>query len=188
MNQPFEDAFPDQLLTDLPGLGKDPYLRHIASIALPTNEQTTRFSEHVLCAHTWYKHVPGYRAETRLVLYLDLDAGKQRVYDGEGLAGQLRLEPILNQSECWHYSQMPTAEYLERFGHWSFWIEQPGVEGPESRATIQLNDRTMLSVGILVQRYCSCPAAFLLSNTGGILETLQRSLLFFEKARSRQGD
>ena len=80
---------------------------------------------------------------------------------------------------------MPTVEYLERFGHWCFWIEQPDAEGPESRATIQLSDRTMLPVGILVQRYCSCPAAFLLSNTQGVVDALQRGLRFFERARSR---
>lgn len=182
---PSEDAFPEEPLTDLPSLAEDSYLRRIKSIALPTNEQTARFSKHVLGAHSWYKHVPNYPAKTRLVFYLDPDAGKQREYEGEGLTGQVRLRPILDQSDCLHYSLMPTVEFLERFGHWSFWIEQPGAEGPESKATIQLDDRTMLPVGIFVQRYCSCPAVFLLSNSRGVLDALQRSLLFFAKARLR---
>jgi tetratricopeptide (TPR) repeat protein len=200
----FTVAFPHDLaaMEDLPSdaegsglrpidIGTDPYLARVAMLTLPSIEQTGQFAHHVLGAHSWYKHVPNYSAQSRLVFYLDPDAGKQRCYHGEKHDGQFDLEEIVDPSQCWHYSMMLTAEYLQRFGHWSFWIVHPRRAEIEAEAepepSIRLANEHRTAVSGTVTQYCSCPATYLLSRSQAIAATLMRSRAFFEQARMDHG-
>lgn len=71
-------------------------------LPIPTAEQTESFAEYVVGAHSWYKHLPCTPPGAPFVVFLDPNAGRDL-----GAAG-------------FHYSWMPRAEYLAKFGHWHY--------------------------------------------------------------------
>src|SRR5262249_62413076 len=117
-----------------------------AGLPLPTREQTARFGDHVIGAHSWYKRVPGMHHESSLTFFLDPDAGKQLVRRGEVET----VEEIVDESEGWHYSMMPTAEYLARFGHWGYWVDGASgwAEGAGQIGRASCRDRAERSRGV----------------------------------------
>jgi hypothetical protein len=102
------------------------YLQAVAHLPLPTAAQTADFTAHVLGARSWYKHIPRIHPAARLILFLDPDAGTQLIITPNGE----EIHPLLTAEDCWHHSQLPTAEYRRRFGHWSYWIVHPASNDP----------------------------------------------------------
>jgi hypothetical protein len=64
----------------------------------PTEEQLKSFADHVLAAHSWYKHLPP--TGERFVFFVAADAGE----------GYTEAQPR------YHYSWRTTEEYRRRFG------------------------------------------------------------------------
>jgi hypothetical protein len=120
----------------------------VEQLPVPTVRQTRQFADHVAGAHSWYKKLPLWPPGHRFVFYLDPHAGRsftyksrhaepyrggpdqgvERVlgageYRGLGMEGPVRLlvkDFVENDPDLFHYNQMPTAHYRERFGYWNY--------------------------------------------------------------------
>jgi hypothetical protein len=94
------------------------YVEVAKSLPKPTPEQTARFASFVADAHSWYKHLPLY-PKTPFFFFLDPTAGMkfQPGLSGEGGTYVESLEGGI------HYSDMPTAVYRKRFGHWNYHVD-----------------------------------------------------------------
>lgn len=107
------------------------YSELVAQLALPTPEQTARFADHVADNHSWYKHLPFFPPGASFVFFLNPNAGR-----GVREAGGIFSVYDLESADYFHHqSRLATAEYLSRFGHWDYWVdENPRVpeakEGP----------------------------------------------------------
>jgi hypothetical protein len=132
------------------------YLLEVAALPLPTVKQTAAFAEYVAGARSWYKHVPRLDPRSRVVAFLDPNAG---AVSGT-VEGQEHIRAIYDASECWHYSQMPTQEYQQRFGHWTFWVIRPNTDDP---ARVRASDGTWLAVPPEVWHRSGCPVFMLFS-------------------------
>ena len=82
------------------------YAEEVKALPRPTKQQCRNFAEYVAGAHSWYKH-------------LDLK-GEPFYFFLAPWAGRSTTGGELFKEHCWHYSDIPTAEHLERFGHWSY--------------------------------------------------------------------
>jgi hypothetical protein len=102
-------------VTKLPLLTLREYLSLISDIPLPTQQQKENFVEYVSHAHSWYKHLPMDQPGAPFYFFIDKYAGYDRFLQKDGTAF---LEARVN--EGFHYSALPTAEYLEYFGHLAY--------------------------------------------------------------------
>ena len=93
------------------------YAQALAGKGLPTPEQTAAFAEYVSSAHSWYKHLPLTPPLAAFVFYLDPNAGRQivRTKDRRWIYTD-RPEG----EQFFHYNEMPTTEYHQRFGIWNY--------------------------------------------------------------------
>lgn len=103
----------------------DRYRELISRLPIPTEEQTEKFVEYVVGARSWYKHLPRDPPGTRFVVFLDPNAGRAIVHAD----GRPQYRDRVNERERFHYTWMPTAEYLAKFGHW-----QPRSLPPRARS------------------------------------------------------
>jgi hypothetical protein len=99
----FRCGLKDEALKIRASLG---YLEEIRALPRPTKEQCRAFAEYVADAHSWYKHL-GNEGEP-FYFYLAPWAGRGQ--DGKEFFAQ----------DKFHYSDIPTKEHLERFGHWLY--------------------------------------------------------------------
>jgi hypothetical protein len=115
------------------------YLEKMLQLPLPSTEQNERFAEYVTEAHSWYKHLPFFPPGAGFVFYLDHHAGTKVE---RGPAGYVVRE-LHDQRDCWHYSEMITAEYRERFGYWSYWVDDnPRTAGDRAEGPLIFNAET----------------------------------------------
>lgn len=94
----------------------DAYLPLIATLQVPSVEQTERFVLYVAGVHSWYKHLPVLPPGYLFTFFLDPNAGRSLVctVDCEKFVDRT------DEEERFHHSWMLTAEYLEKFGHWNY--------------------------------------------------------------------
>jgi hypothetical protein len=102
-------------VTKLPLLTLRQYLDLISDIPLPTQQQKENFVEYVSHAHSWYKHLPLYQPGAPFYFFIDKYAGYDRFVQKDGTAF---LEARVTKG--FHYSALPTAEYLAYFGHLAY--------------------------------------------------------------------
>jgi len=102
-------------VTKLPLLTLRKYLSLISDIPLPTQQQKENFVEYVSHAHSWYKHLPMYQPGAPFYFFIDKYAGYDRFVQKDGTAF---LEARVTKG--FHYSAVPTAEYLAYFGYLAF--------------------------------------------------------------------
>ena len=100
----------------------------LKSLPVPTPEQTARFADHVADNHSWYKHLPFFPPGASFVVFPNPQAGRGVRADGERFV----VYDIEQGDYFAHHSRLPTAEYLTRFGHWDYWVDDnPRVHDPE---------------------------------------------------------
>ncbi len=99
------------------------YRQVIASLPIPTAEQTESFAAYVVGAHSWYKHLPHDPPGALFVVFLDPNAGRNLVHTADGGAA---YRDRVDERERFHYTWMPTAEYLTKFGHWHYYDHAQG--------------------------------------------------------------
>ena len=102
-------------ITKLPLLTLREYLSLISDIPLPTQQQKENFVEYVSHAHSWYKHLPMDQPGAPFYFFIDKYAGYDRLMQKDGTA---LLEARV--TEGFHYSALPTADYLAYFGHLAY--------------------------------------------------------------------
>lgn len=91
------------------------YRDMLKGVPRPTEVQIQAFSEHVASAHSWYKHLPDAPPGAPFNLYLDPAAGMQFEAGPDGT-----LTASDRAVQGFHYSWIPTARYLQQFGHLAF--------------------------------------------------------------------
>jgi hypothetical protein len=91
------------------------YLALTRELPRPTPSQMEAFALHVSGAHSWYKHLPWYPPGKPFYIYLDPAAGmeRRRSESGDWVVSD-------RQVRGFHYSWLPTADYLDQFGHLAF--------------------------------------------------------------------
>lgn len=93
--------------------------RLLMSLPVPTPEQTARFADHVADNHSWYKHLPFFPPGASFVLFPNAHAGRAVTAVGDRYV----ISDVEQGDYFTHHSQLPTAEYLARFGHWDYWVD-----------------------------------------------------------------
>jgi hypothetical protein len=97
-------------------------------LPVPTLEQTGRFAEHVADNHNWYKHLPFFPPGALFVFFPNPHAGRGVRADGERFV----VSDIEQGDYFAHHGRLPTADYLARFGHWDYWVDDnPRVLDPQ---------------------------------------------------------
>ncbi len=91
------------------------YLDLLAGVPLPTQQQKENFVEYVSHAHSWYKHLPLYPPGEPFYLFMDKYAGCDRVLLSDGKAAL-----VGRSQQGFHYSDIPTEQYRNQFGHLGF--------------------------------------------------------------------
>ena len=99
------------------------YRQLIDPLPIPTAEQTESFAAHVVGAHSWYKHLPCDPPGVPFVVFLDPNAGRKLILNADG--GEEYRDRV-DERERFHYTWMPTTEYLTKFGHWHY--DRPRVD------------------------------------------------------------
>lgn len=89
----------------------DAYRSVVAGLPRPTREQMEDFAVFVSGAHSWYKHLPLWLPGEPFQFFLDPCAGLQVVCHGPG-----EFELVVREKRGFHYSQIPTVEYRDRYG------------------------------------------------------------------------
>jgi hypothetical protein len=100
---------------ELPRLTLRQYVDLLAGVPLPTQQQKQKFVAYVSHAHSWYKHLPLYPPGALFYFFIDKYAGCDRLVSKDGTA-------MLKQraEHGFHYSEYPTAEYRDLFGHLAY--------------------------------------------------------------------
>lgn len=99
----------------------DRYRELIARLPIPTAEQTENFVEYMVGARSWYKHLPRDPPGAPFVVFLDPNAGRAVIHTADG---RPEYRDRVDERERFHYTWMPTDEYLAKFGHWHYATEQ----------------------------------------------------------------
>lgn len=94
----------------------DAYLSLIATLPIPSVEQTERFVLYVAGAHSWYKHLPVLPPGEPFAFFLDPNAGRSLICTAER---ELFVDRS-DEEERFHHTWILTTEYLKKFGHWSY--------------------------------------------------------------------
>ncbi len=90
-----------------------------ANVPLPTFEQTICFADHVASNRSWYKHLPPFPPGASFVFFLNPNAG-MGVQQKDGVYSVYKIE---SADYFHHHSRLTTADYLARFGHWDYWVD-----------------------------------------------------------------
>jgi hypothetical protein len=99
----------------------------LKSLPVPVAEQTARFADHVADDHSWYKHLPFFPPGASFVFFPNPHAGRGVRTGGD----RFMVYDIERGDHFAHHSRLPTAEYLARFGHWDYWVDDnPRVSDP----------------------------------------------------------
>ncbi len=106
-----------QQLISRPSRPPSRYRQLIALLPIPTAEQTESFAAYLVGAHSWYKHLPCDPPGAPFVVFLDPNAGRELVLTADGRA---EYRDYVDEWKRLHYTSMPTAEYLTKFGHWHY--------------------------------------------------------------------
>jgi len=115
------------------------YSNIVASLPVPTPEQTSRFADHVADNHSWYKHLPFFPPGASFVLFPNPDAGRAVETAGDRFA----VFDIEQGDYFAHHSRLSTAEYLAQFGHWDYWVDDnPRAVDPQPGPWLYSADRT----------------------------------------------
>lgn len=93
------------------------YRRAIEGLPRPTSAQIDAFVAYVFTAHSWYKHLPHYLPGVPFTFYVDPAAGYR--LDARG-GGDIGLVERREGERFFHYNEVPTRQYLERFGHLAY--------------------------------------------------------------------
>jgi hypothetical protein len=106
------------------------YPELIATLPLPTPEQTSAFAEHVAQNHSWYKHLPIFPPGAVFTFFLNPHAGESIERTDTGFT-TVAFE-VGNYFT--HHSRLSTPEYRSQFGCWDYWVDNPRAdlrgEGP----------------------------------------------------------
>jgi hypothetical protein len=148
----------------------------LKSVPLPTPEQTVSFSDHVADNHSWYKHLPFFPPGASFVVFPNPHAGRRVRAEG----GRFVVSNVDRGEYFDHHSRLSTTEYLTRFGHWDYWVDDnPRVSNPQSGPWLyDLDGRRELLAGDL-KRQWSCRVTAFLKPAPPMLH-LQTSLLQIE--------
>lgn len=92
------------------------YLTVMRQLPPPTQEQTANFARYVSQAHSWYKHLP-FDPGLPFCFYLDPNAGRNMVYRRQEDAA---FSDVSGDARREHYNMLPTEDYRERFGFWTY--------------------------------------------------------------------
>lgn len=91
------------------------YCNLVRTLPVPSKTQCEAFTHWVAEAHSWYKRIPILGDGVPFIFYLDPGAGQDRVqHTGSGWEVAPRTE------RGFHYTAIPTVDYLRRFGHLAF--------------------------------------------------------------------
>ena len=117
-----DDLFDELLIgryvgTELREMPLGDYRLWIRDLPWPTADQVRAFVDHVVAAHSWYKHLPLKPPGATFHFYIDPRAGMERAIL---VGGEARFFERTAGMDAIHYSTLPTHEYLERFGHLAF--------------------------------------------------------------------
>lgn len=99
----------------LPPLALADYRNLVAGLPAPSAQQQANFARFVSEAHSWYKHIPLCPPGTPFTFFLDPFAGCDRVVSPVGT-----LHFAQREKTGFHYSEIPTREYRERYGYLAF--------------------------------------------------------------------
>ena len=100
----------------------------LTSLPVPTAAQTGRFTDHVANNHSWYKHLPFFPPGASFVFFPNFHAGRGMKRVGE----QFRWCDVEKGDYFAHHSRLSTVEYVARFGHWDYWVDDnPRVSDPQ---------------------------------------------------------
>lgn len=91
----------------------------LRSLPVPTPEQTARFADHVADNHSWYKHLPFFPPGASFVFFPNPHAGRAVKAEGDRFV----VQDIEEGNYFAHHSCLPTADYLARFGHWDYRVD-----------------------------------------------------------------
>ena len=123
-SHPLRDRQPHGFLD---GDGVMRYQDAVASLPVPTPEQTDRFGEHVAGNHSWYRHLPFFPPGASFVFFPNPQAGRGVRRDGD----QIVDFDVETGDYFEHHSRLSTADYVAQFGHWDYWVdENPRVIDP----------------------------------------------------------
>ena len=127
-------------------------------LPVPTLEQTARFAHHVADNHSWYKHLPFFPPGASFVLFPTPHAGRGVNFDGNRFV----IHEVERGDYFAHHSRLPTAEYLARFGHWDYWVDDnPRASDPQPGPWVYSPDgarRELLADGLKRQWSCRLTA------------------------------
>lgn len=87
------------------------YLQEVRRLPPPSDAQIFGFIDYVAGAHSWYKHLPLIPPGILFHFFIDPNAGCDLVVE----SGKTRYRE--RKEEGFHYSDLPTAEYRQRFGY-----------------------------------------------------------------------
>ena len=91
------------------------YIDLVAEVPLPAQQQKHDFAIYVSHAHSWYKHLPPYPPGVPFCFFIDKYAGCDRVLQQEGT-----LKIAEREKTGFHYADIPTERYRNRFGYLAF--------------------------------------------------------------------
>jgi hypothetical protein len=131
------------------------YMELVAGLPLPKPEQSARFADQVARNHSWYKHLPFFPPGASFVFFLNPNAGKGVKASG----GTFKLYNIKSGDYVQHHSRLATAEYLDRFGHWDYWVyENPRrlMQQPEEPRIYGVGDEGCLLLPSEIKQRWSC--------------------------------
>ena len=87
------------------------YWQEVQRLPPPSDTQISKFVDYVAGAHSWYKHLPLTPPGIPFHFFLDPYVGCDLAVQGARTLYRERTEP------GFHYSDLPTAEYRQRFGY-----------------------------------------------------------------------
>jgi len=139
------------------GTPMDAYMLVVRALSPPSPEQVKSFVDYVAGAHSWYKHLPLVPPGTPFYFFLDPYAGYDLVYK-KGRTGYCERE-----EQGFHYSDIPTAEYRQRYGFLQYSTGAgTDVFVPESKGVLLVSSsRTPVSVSAGPRIWARIKARFL---------------------------
>jgi hypothetical protein len=103
-----------------PAMDEADYIRAVAQLPIPTDEQIIDFVSFVAGAKSWYKHLPCRPPGAPMAFYLDPNAGCDRF---RRWGHQAIFRDRTHATEQLHHTWMTTHEYRTRFGYLAFCCE-----------------------------------------------------------------
>ncbi len=91
------------------------YVDLLSGLPIPSVEQINNFANYVSGAHSWYKHLPTVPPGSSFFFYLDPGAGFSQILRRNG-----HIDFQERKGKGFHYSDLPTSEYRDRFGYLAY--------------------------------------------------------------------